>query len=37
MGRIQVAEGSRFTPGTVFMSFDVVTMLNEEHDRVNGR
>jgi hypothetical protein len=29
-GRIQVTEGARFTPGTVFMNFDVVKSLEEQ-------
>ena len=29
-GRIQVTEGARFTPGTVFMNFDVVRSLEEQ-------
>ena len=34
-GRIQVAEGTRFTRGTRFMGVDVAQML-EEHDRRVG-
>ena len=36
MGRIQVAEGSRFTPGTVFMGCDIVGLLEEEHERLQS-
>ena len=31
-GRIQVTEGSRFYPGTVFMEFDVAGWLEEHLD-----
>jgi hypothetical protein len=34
MGRIQVAEGTRFTPGTIFMGVDIVRLLEEEAERV---
>lgn len=34
MGRIQVAEGTRFTPGTIFMAVDIVRLLEEEAERV---
>jgi hypothetical protein len=33
-GRIQVAEGARFTPGTIFMAVDIVTMLEQELHRL---
>jgi hypothetical protein len=33
-GRIQVAEGSRFYPGTSFMGFDLAAWLQ---DRLEGR
>ena len=33
MGRIQVAEGTRFMPGTIFMTVDVVQLLEEESER----
>lgn len=36
MGRIQVAEGARFTPGTIFMGVDIVTMLEQELHRLHG-
>jgi hypothetical protein len=32
-GRIQVSEGTRFTPGTVFMAVDIVGMLEQERRR----
>jgi hypothetical protein len=31
-GRIQVTEGSRFYPGTVFMEFDIAGWLEEHLD-----
>ena len=34
-GRIQVAEGARFTPGTIFMAVDIVTMLEQELHRLH--
>jgi hypothetical protein len=34
MGRIQVAEGTRFTPGTIFMAVDIVRLLEDEAERV---
>jgi hypothetical protein len=34
MGRIRVAPGTRFTPGTVFMAVDIVRLLEESY---NGR
>ena len=33
MGRIQVAAGVRFTPGTKFMGVDVVQLLEQEAER----
>jgi hypothetical protein len=30
LGRIQVAEGSRFKPGTIFMAVDIVQLLERE-------
>jgi hypothetical protein len=33
MGRIQVAEGTRFMPGTIFMAVDIVRLLEEEAER----
>jgi hypothetical protein len=30
MGRIQVTEGTRFMPGTVFMAVDIVRLLEQE-------
>ena len=33
MGRIQVAAGTRFTPGTIFMAVDIVHLLEEEERR----
>jgi hypothetical protein len=33
-GRIQVAEGSRFYPGTTFMGIDLVRLLDEERSRL---
>lgn len=32
-GRIQVAEGSRFSPGTIFMGVDIVRLLEEAAER----
>lgn len=37
MGRIQVAQGSRFTAGTVFMGCDIVRLLEEEHGKLGAR
>ena len=34
MGRIQVAEGTRFTPGTIFMAVDIVRLLEDEAERM---
>ena len=34
MGRIQVAEDTRFTPGTIFMAVDIVRLLEEEAEKV---
>ena len=34
MGRIQVAEGTLFMPGTIFMAVDIVQLLEEEAERV---
>lgn len=34
MGRIQVAAGTRFMPGTIFMAVDIVRLLEEETERV---
>ena len=31
MGRIKVAPGTRFTPGTVFMAVDIVRLLEENY------
>lgn len=33
-GRIQVAEGSRFYPGTTFMGVDIARWLEEQRDRL---
>ena len=33
MGRIQVTEGSRFAPGTIFMAVDIADMLERERER----
>ena len=30
MGRIQIVEGTRFTPGTIFMGVDIVPLLEVE-------
>jgi hypothetical protein len=30
MGRIQVPEGTRFMPGTIFMGVDIVKLLEQE-------
>ncbi len=35
-GRIQVAEGSRFYPGTIFMGIDVVRWLEEQYTHRNA-
>ena len=35
-GRIQVAEGSRFFPGTVFMGVDLAAWLEEQRHSVPG-
>lgn len=35
MGRIQVSEGTRFHPGTIFMAVDIVQLLELEDSRVN--
>ena len=35
-GRIQVAEGARFTLGTIFMAVDIVKLLEQEFHRLNG-
>ena len=32
MGRIQVAEGSQFKSGTIFMAFDICRLLDETQD-----
>ena len=34
-GRIQVTEGTRFMPGTMFMGMDIVKCLDEELDRLS--
>ena len=31
-GRIQVAEGTRFVPGTIFMAVDIVQLLEQERE-----
>lgn len=36
-GRIQVTEGSRFVPGTIFMGVDIVKCLDEEAERQGRR
>ena len=36
LGRIQVAEGARFMPGTIFMAVDIVKLLEQEFHRLNG-
>ena len=36
-GRIQVTQGSRFYPGTVFMGFDIASWLQEHLDNRVGR
>jgi hypothetical protein len=36
LGRIQVAEGARFTPGTIFMAVDIVKLLEQEFHGLNG-
>jgi hypothetical protein len=33
LGRIQVAAGSRFAPGTIFMGVDIVRLLEQERER----
>jgi hypothetical protein len=33
MGRIQVTQGARFTPGTIFMAVDIVRLLEQEGER----
>ena len=33
MGRIQVAQGTRFMPGTIFMAVDIVELLERERER----
>ena len=33
-GRIQVAEGTRFYPGTTFMGIDLVRLLEDERRRL---
>ncbi len=35
-GRIQVAQGSRFTPGTKFMGFDIAAWLDREQSTRAG-
>ena len=35
LGRIQVAEGTRFVPGTIFMAVDIVRLLEQERERQN--
>jgi hypothetical protein len=32
-GRIQIAEGTRFVPGTIFMAVDIVELLEQERER----
>jgi hypothetical protein len=36
-GRIQVAAGARFTPGTSFMGYDLARMLDEELEQERDR
>ena len=36
LGRVQVAAGSRFEPGTRFMGVDIVQLLEQEFARING-
>jgi hypothetical protein len=33
LGRIQVAHGTRFMPGTIFMAVDIVDLLERERER----
>ena len=35
-GRVQVTPGTRFAPGTLFMGIDLVGMLEDEYNKVNG-
>jgi len=35
LGRVQVAAGSRFEPGTTFMGVDIVQLLEQEFARIN--
>jgi hypothetical protein len=35
-GRVQVAPGTRFSSGTLFMGIDLVGMLEDEFSKVNG-
>ena len=36
LGRIQVSDGARFMPGTIFMAVDIVKLLEQEFHRLNG-
>jgi hypothetical protein len=33
LGRIQIAEGTRFRAGTIFMAVDIVQLLEQERER----
>lgn len=35
MGRIQVTEGARFTPGTIFMAMDICRLLDETQEALD--
>jgi hypothetical protein len=37
VGRIQVAPGTRFTKGTIFMGVDVAALLEEHHAKSRTR
>lgn len=36
-GRIQVTVGSRFAQGTKFMNVDLAALLEEQHEKLQGR
>ena len=36
-GRVQVAEGSRFTLGTMFMNVEIASLLEAEYERQRRR
>ena len=36
LGRVEVAAGSRFAPGTNYMGVDIVELLEEEFRKING-